>query len=436
MRLPGRWPLPLLALAAALLAPAGLRAQDSRPPNGDESLFGDNAARARDSDDEWQVSARISLETSMLTDVDLDPDTEDDRWRIQPEARLEILHVPDDDLEVFASFEAGYDQERDEGEWRAIERFEVRELYLLADDVLAKDFQLQIGRQDVEDGREWLYDARLDGVRVAYDHRAWRIEAMWGREELVRANLLRSDGRARPVDAWLLHAEYEVTKDWDLAAYAIKQNDLSSSDVDPFTMGLQSEGRTGALGHWLELALQRGTAGARDIRSWAIDAGLIWHLPLPARPALFAGYARGSGGGDAAVTREFRQTGLQDNEDRITGLANVRYYGEALDPDLSNLEIFTAGAGLRPSKATSLELIAHHYRQAARDDSDLRGSPISAELTGDDATIGTELDLALAARIGPRTALEAKLGWFMPGAGFPEASRDALLAKLRVVMRF
>ena len=227
-----------------------------------------------------------------------------------------------------------------------------------------------------------------------------------------------------------------MTKDWDLAAYAIKQNDLRISNVSPLTMGIQSEGRTGPIGHWLELARQRGSSGTRQLKAWALDAGLIWYLPLPARPALFAGYARASGGGDAGIDRGFRQTGLQDNEDRITGLANVRYYGEVLDPDLSNLEILTLGLGFRPTSGSSVELIAHSYRQAVRDDGDLRGSPISAELDGDHRDIGTELDLALSARLSRSAAIEAKLGWFIPGRGFEPTRNDSVLAKVRLVMRF
>ena len=149
----------------------------------------------------------------------------------------------------------------------------------------------QVGRQDVEDGREWLYDSRLDGIRVAYDHRQWRIEAMWGREELVRANLLKNQPVRRKVDNWLFHAEYEATPDWDISAYAIKQKDLRASNISPLTIGIQSEGRMGQIGHWLELAKQSGTSGTRKLRASAVDAGVIWQLPLPAKPALFAGYA-------------------------------------------------------------------------------------------------------------------------------------------------
>lgn len=424
-----------LVLAAATLAPGTALAQSQGSPP-DESLFGDNADRGS-GDQAWHASGRLTLEGAFLSETDLDPATAlDEEARIQPEARIDLTWTPDKDVEVGISVEAGHDLDRRDGSWNGIERLEVRELYLLVDDFLMKDFQLQVGRQDVEDGREWLYDAKLDGVRVAYDHRAWRIEAMWGREQLVSANLLHPRPDRRKVDAWLFHAEYEVTRDWDVAAYVIKQNDLRASNISPLTYGIQSEGRSGALGHWLELALQQGESGSRRLDAWAIDAGLIWYLPLPARPALFAGYARASGGGDAITDRSFRQTGLQDNEDRITGLGNVRYYGEALDPDLSNLEVWTLGLGLRPTRTSSLEVIAHRYRQSVADDNDLRGSPVAAIMNGTSRDVGTEIDIAVSTRLWRRTALEAKLGWFSPGQGFGNNRADAVLGKVRFVMRF
>jgi len=429
----------LLLAMVLLAAPACAQSLpgEQAPAVAPERLFSDNLGSRSSGQDRWRLGARLSLEMSFRSDTDLDPDVPGgEQSRLQPEARFYARYQPNEDIEVFALGEAGYDIERRNGEESRIERLEVRELYVLIDDFFARHYELQIGRQDVEDGREWLYDARLDGVRLAYDHRAWRLEAMMGREAWLRTDLLHDDPDRDKVNVWLMRAEYEINRDWDSAAYLIKQDDRQSSELNPLTFGLQSEGRSGPLGHWLELAGQRGTSRARDLEAWAVDAGLIWYFDGPLRPALFAGYARGSGGGNDRIDRRFRQTGLQDDEDRITGLGNVRYYGESLDPELSNLEVGMVGMGFRPSPATSFELIAHHYRQVVADDSDVPGSPVSAELDGEHRDIGDEIDIVFSGALTPRLGVEAKIGWFMPGSGYDAAAENAMLTKVRFVYRF
>ena len=47
--------------------------------------------------------------------------------------------------------------------------------------------------------------------------------------------------------------------------------------------------------------------------------------------------------------------GLQENEADFGGAASFKDYGEVLDPELSNLAIFTVGLGLRPSEKFSLD---------------------------------------------------------------------------------
>jgi alginate production protein len=430
---------PFTAIAASLLCSAPALAQNTNgppDPRTNESLFGDNRGPDEE-ENELSIDGRFSLGLQQLDNEELDS-TQTVRASVAPEARIDFTYRPDDDIEAYISFELGVDFDRDDGSWTTTERAELREAYLLIDDSIAKNVEFQIGRQDFEDGREWLYDERLDGVRLAYDHKEWRVEIGYGREELVPKDVFRGNPGRDKVDNFVFHAEYELTSDWDIAGYVMKQDDRLASNVSPLFFGVQSEGKIGSnFGHWFEFSLQRGTSGTRKLRGTALDVGAIYYLPATSKPAIFAGYARGSGGGNATTDRSFRQTGLQDNEDRITGLGNVKYYGELLDPDLSNIEIFTLGAGIRPSATSSLEIVAHKYRQAKLDDDDIRGSPISPNLNGDSKDIGLEVDAIAAVRLGNGLGLEAKLGWFSPGKAFDTPARDdAIFGKLRLVYRF
>ncbi len=431
--------LPLMAMIASFACSIPAAAQTVSEPQdskSNEGLFGDNRG-PEDEAKEFSIDGRLSLGIQHLDNEEL-VSSQTVRSSIAPEARVDFTYRPDDDIEAYVSLEFGVDFDRDDGSWTTTERAELREAYLLVEDIIAKDIEFQIGRQDFEDGREWLYDERLDGVRLAYDHKDWRVEIGYGREELVPKDVFRGNPGRDKVDNFVLHAEYEVTSDWDIAGYVLKQDDRRASNVSPLFFGIQSEGKIGSnFGHWFEFSLQRGTSGTRKLRATALDVGAIYYLPAEAKPAIFAGYARGSGGGNAATDRSFRQTGLQDNEDRITGLGNVKYYGELLDPDLSNIEIFTAGVGIRPTASSSLEIVAHKYRQAKLDDDDISGSPINAAVNGDSKDIGTEVDAILALRLGNGLGLETKLGWFNPGKAFDAPARDdAFFGKMRLVFRF
>jgi alginate production protein len=391
----------------------------------------------KDKGKKFSVNGRLSFDMKIFDNEALDRRA-NSRSTITPEARVDLSYRPSKNVEAFASFKLGTEFDRRNGRWNTTGTVEVREAYLLIDNSIAKHVEFQIGRQQFKDKRRWLYNERLDAVRLAYDHKAWRVEIAYGREALLPKDVFRGDPGRDKVDNYLFHAQYEVNRDWDVSVYALKQNDRRASNVSPLLIGVQSDGRISpSFGHWFEFSRERGKVGTRKLRATAVDAGLIYFLPVKAKPAIFAGYARGSGGGDATTTRNFRQTSLQDNEDRITGLGNVHYYGELLDPDLSNIAIYTLGAGLRPSRASSLEIVGHKYRQVKLDNNDVRGSPVAPDLNGISRKIGTEIDVIFAHRLGGGFGLEAKMGRFRPGKGYDLTARDnAYYGKIRLVYRF
>lgn len=99
------------------------------------------------------------------------------------------------------------------------------------------------------------------------------------------------------------------------------------------------------------------------------------------------------------------------------------------------MAILTAGAGIKPSEGSSIDLVYHHYRQhraAAR----LRRSDLNAVPAGRDAHLGDELDLVIGLRDIPDTAIEIVLGWFRPGDAFGPGADSAFLARVEVVYRY
>jgi len=217
-------------------------------------------------------------------------------------------------------------------------------------------------------------------------------------------------------------------------------------------LGRRSIGRYGRLAYWLDAATVFGeetfydfrsyapgsrlrTLRQRDIhdysvRGWGVDVGATWELPLAWRPSLTLGYARGSGrsGMIKEEDRGFRQTGLQDDNWKWRGSVNrYKYYGEILEPDLSNLQIATAAVGIHLLRNSSLTLAYHHFRQVEKADY-LRDVSISADPDGLHRSIGQELDLILGIEEWRHVQLELIGGVFRAGAAFgPEDGADDFL---------
>jgi len=61
------------------------------------------------------------------------------------------------------------------------------------------------------------------------------------------------------------------------------------------------------------------------------------------------------------MDRNCRQTGFQSNSGTFGGVVNFDYYGVVFDPKLSNLQVFTAGIGVRPLRKSSVDGVYHHY---------------------------------------------------------------------------
>jgi alginate production protein len=131
------------------------------------------------------------------------------------------------------------------------------------------------------------------------------------------------------------------------------------------------------------------------------------------------GYAIGSGDGDPddGTDHSFRQTGVHGNEARLGGVEGFQYYGELLDPELSNLHIATVGWGIGLLESSSLDLVYHYYRQVELA-SVLRELGTASEPTGKSRSIGQEVDLILALEEWKHFGMELRAGAFRKGAAF------------------
>jgi alginate production protein len=372
-----------------------------------------------------RFGGEFEIDSSFRTNADLDSATNDDLSLVQPQFSL-WLGLDRKYVGAFVELQldrewALDEPEQEEDEERAV-RLEPREAYVWLRPFGDERLSSLVGRQKFSDKREWLFDERVDAVRVRSRLGRFEIEASVSREGLFTKDLLaeREEEEGR-LNNWLLVATHEPAKDVRLSAYTLVQDDRDR-EASPIFFGLHSSGEpVERFTYWIELAHVRGREESANIRGWGFDVGGTYELPLPLRPSLILAYAFGSGDDDPDddIQRSFRQTGFEDNEAKVSGVNDFLYYGEFLQPTLRNIRIVTAGLGIRPIRQASVEVVYHLYTQDhASDDLD---SSLEAEPSERSQRLGSEIDLVLGYKPTKNTELVLTGGYFLPGPAFPGA---------------
>ncbi len=304
-------------------------------------------------------------------------------------------------------------------------RLRLERLYLDLTDP-ARQWRLRLGRQRIKSRREWLLDDTLDGLTLSSLGAGPRWTAGLWRERAFRSDLLRPEA-PKPVEHSGLMVRAPAGAEFGYLLYLWIMHD-PRKDEDLHWRGGQLYGEWGEWDYWLQLARLDGRRRGKEVAGIGLDLGGIYRLRK--RPRLYAilGLAYGSGH-PRDVDRGFRQTGLQDNTDKLGGVTRMVYYGELLDPELANLAIATAGLGIRPRRDLSLHLVWHAYRQHYAL-AELRDSDLDRDPNGVSPWLGQGLDLVLGYRIRRRFKLEAVAAWFLPGPAYAPDRLPAHLLKL------
>ncbi|MGI9333204.1 MAG: alginate export family protein, partial [Gammaproteobacteria bacterium] len=390
--------------------------------------------------------AKVKLELNLDQNFDLDRREADDLSTVRPSVELAFTFQPHEQFEAFVNFELKREiaVTEEDGDSDRPTQLDLDQAYFMVEN-LVDDLTLQVGRQEFDDDREWLYDQEIDAVRVFYELFDVDIELSASREQIVDRDLLNLD-RGNRINNYIAYAEYELVDDDDghrfleevnLAAYAIFRDDREDDDNDPLFLGVRSIGEfLDGLEYWADFGLVRGRDGSEHIRAYGFDVGGTYEFDLEYEPYVTLGYAFGSGDGnpDDGTDREFRQTGLHDNSGKFGGVTSFGYYGELFDPELSNMSILTAGVGLRPLENTSLDLVYHRYWQDELDD-ELRDVKVEEDLTGSHKALGEEVDLVFGYSSDSGLSFELVLGYFRPGRAY-EHRDDALFVNSELTYEF
>ncbi len=459
MILQGLLPALLVMAASFLAAPAQSDERDEEPSTLERGTTpAEPSPRAARRPGEIRISENFTLRTLLALDYEternfsLGEDRPDGQWSVEPLLRLSGTWRPTSRFLTFFELEFPVEFQFERGERREIDHsFNLNQLYLSID--VTENVTARFGRQLFRDRREWLFDEQLDGLRLRYDWSGLNLDLSATRLNSTRRDLRDPDTVGPRTDNYVLMADYELLDDFTLGGYAILRDGRLGrrEDGQPLFLGLRSHGRLflDGLEHWAELAAVRGRdEDGRHLRGHAVDVGAVYRFDMPFEPRLILGYAWGSGDRNpqGRTNTAFRQTDLQSNEAGLGSLAKYKYYGEVLDPELSNLHIATAGVGFALSANATLDFIYHQYWQDRLSD-ELRNAALDLDPNRDrrnrSRDIGQEFDVVLGVRLSENVEMELAGGYFMPGGAF-RARRDgefqpasgALFVRLEFDFRF
>ena len=383
-------------------------------------------------------------EITYRKDPDLDDRVDDDSLIATPELNAHVIYRPTDwletGLEMILQREFPIQEEHrvvlPNGDVEVSENrqlsLEVDQLFVRVKDV-TDPLEFTFGRLNFEDYRHFLYDTSLDIVQAKYKQGKYRAEASFGRENYVDPNLLENTQQDR-INTYIFNLDYRGIEDINIAGYAIVRDDKRGEEGDPWWVGLRSQGfLSNEFSYWAELATMRGEDDTkRNFAGYGLDVGGTYRFTdLRFNPNVTLGFALATGDRDPSdhKNNEFRQTGLQSNESRFAGVSEFKVYGEALDPELSNLKILTAGLGFRPSPDISLDFVFHKYWLFDKAD-ELRNSAITAQMNGDSKDVGNAFDIVIGFRslFGiRRLGMDLRTGWLFPGNAFRMEQPDGSL---------
>lgn len=408
------------------------------------------------------IGGELKTKTRYLKDFALEAARPDDIGRIDQELQIELSYPLSNKALLFLEGKILYEAEvyAEDGNREFQSSLERGEMWLYLDRLFASNLSLQIGRQNFYERRSWWWDQDLDAVRLHYNVPDLHAEISVARElgdvatELDRNDPQREDvlrilgntawrwARNQRLDTFFLYHD-DRSRRHGIGQWVVKGRE-DPSDATLTWVGGRLSGEIdfdahGEVDYWIEGAAVHGheqllelhrvrgrpdrrvvtDRTKRDVSGWAFESGASWQAKFRGKPTLTLSYAFGSGDRDPGqgADRSFRQTAIQGNKARFNGVDRFRYYGELVNPELSNLHIPTAALGFSFWEASSVEFLYHYYRQVHAADF-LRNARIRANPEGRSANIGQELDVVVGLEDWEPFEIEAVVSAFRAGSAY------------------
>ncbi len=325
---------------------------------------------------------------------------------------------------------------------------ELKRLSLEVPIVFNTPLSAKIGRMSVRDKRTWWYDNQLDMLKLFYNTTlfSWDLSA-GGRLSDEHANAGDQRVSSKGSKYLIAHLDYHYYYNHHFESFATyEDNGQDKNEIENMNiysklswLGFRALGEFNKKFHyWVDMAYVNGKtqslqyesddnniptpAGIKDIAvsGFGFDTGGIYKSDYF---GFGFGYAYGSGdSNDKSSQNIFLQPNISNNKTTMIGTTRYRYYGEMLDPQLSNINIISLYAGLHLYDNLWLEGNYHKYTQQVAS-SQLRASNLPIQTNGTNKDIGQEVDFILGGKFKNRTEGQLILSGFFRGDAFEKVSQ-------------
>ncbi len=313
----------------------------------------------------------------------------------------------------------------------------------------------KVGRMSFKDKRTWWYDNELDTLKLFYDSTilSWDV-AVGTRLTDERASAGDQRVGLEGSKYVIAHLDYHYYYKHHFETFFVYEDNGQDKNpigaVNDFTNRISSYSKLGWIGfrgygelansieYWGDVAYVNGDiqnlqystnddgfavvvdASDVSVSGFGLDAGTLYKLD---NFGVGIAYAYGSGDSSKSSQNIFLQSSISNNKSSMIGTTRYRYYGEMLDPQLSNMQIISLYAGTRIYGNTWIEANYHKYTQQVAT-TDLRSSSLIIQTNGIDKEIGEELDVILGGKYDNKTEAQLILSGFFGGDAFSGISQE------------
>ena len=306
---------------------------------------------------------------------------------------------------------------------------DIKELYAQSYGLFANRLNFLIGRKQLFDTRSWWIDRPMDVVGIFNLHDLFRYELTVGgrlNNRTLLSDTTSLTANLKHTRFLLAHIDYQWHYLEHIGFFALKEKTtLPLHRRDLNWIGLRAYGdryinENSKIRYWLDVGINSGEYNYQDRSGIAYEIGALY---IDNNYSLGLSYA--------AATKEYLQPIFADNKSKFLQRdLKFRYYGEFLDPKLSNIKILSLYSTYKPSLEKTYIVALHDYRQTAST-WPLHTTGYVVATNGRNKHIGDEVDFLYQYLLSLRYNYKFILSYFKGGDAFKNVAtkKDGLYAK-------